>query len=274
MLDAAYEIAKTTQVGREKIDNHLEANETEQDIIAHASTEDVMEIRNAASNIIRSKEKFEVSSKVQQAEQLYKDFSLELYFRINGEKYRDEYNQWLEIKRKKQYEWEHLLFVKYGENWKQLMTLEDSKLLPYSDEELAKCARYNAIEDEAMQLKDKDIEKLQSEEGEDKNTDREGKINFFKLVKIKTLEECPYLGEKEVHNAIYSMEFLLFYIKQVVRTRIKRGINHIVGKQVPDYMEFQSKLYEAIEYIKTLVVYYRLRPQDKLADGITNHSRE
>ena len=198
--------------------------------------------------------------------QVFKGVSLELFFRLNGDDCRYDYNKWLDIKKRKRQDWEQQMHAKYGDSWEHSITASDRKLLTYTEDELDVRARHEAIEAEAMGIKKKDIKKLQKKE----KKERKEQMNFFKLVTAKTLEQNQFLGEREVHKAVYSSDFLFFYMNQLIKGMISQGIRHLRGKQQHTaYQELERMVLAGANYVKKLVIKKReqnvRRPVSKVA---------
>ena len=240
-------------------------NEVERENFANASTEDLIVLRKTSRIILSIKGKTVDQEQLQFAEQTYKGSSLEIFFRLHGDKYRDDYNKWIEIKRKKQGEWEQQMLAKYGKDWEQQVTDEDHKQLIYSAEELETYALHKEIEKKAMDLNKKDINDLCKKE---KIRNPEKRKSFFKLVKMRTLNEYQFLGEREVHKAVYSAEFLFFYMRQTFRAAARQGINSMRGKEINYFQEAERNLVEAVNFVRDLVIRNKLKPKNKIVIGV------
>ena len=244
MAEAQYEIQKMPVTEQEKPVVRQEYTELKPENFAGCSTELLAALWKSQT---KRRNKNKVNNPDPEQDRLFTGVSLELFFRLKGNECRSGYNKWLEITNKKKQEWELQMRTKYGDNWEQYVTETDSRLLTYSVNEL----QQREIEEQAKSMKKKDIRKLRRKEK------KEGKqqMSFFKLVKAKTLEQYQFLGEREVHKAVYSPDFLLFYLRQGIKSMMKRGIRHMRGqKQVTVYQELQRELLEGAGYVKKLVM--------------------
>jgi hypothetical protein len=261
MMEGQAEIPNALSIRREKPVNFPGDSERDSFNFAHASTGDLAQLRRASVIVKEEHELREDQAGVQQAEAVYKEASLDLFFRIHGEESRNDYNKWLIIKKRKEQDWEQQMYAKYGAEWREKMTEADRELLVYSNQDLEAYMQHKAIEEKAMLVNEKDSNKLQEKEKEDTGGK---KINFFKLVKARALGEYQFLGEREVHKAVYSMDFLFFYMKQIARGIVRKGFNQMRGKEVPEYVELERMVNEAVPVVREIAIINKMKPKSTL----------
>src|ERR1700722_7717648 len=224
------------------------------EVFEQASVDELALVREISRRLRKNKKKIPEPGHAEKAEVLFKESSLELFFRIHGDEYRKEYHEWNEIKQKKQQEWEQQMLAKYGSEWHKQITKADCSLLVFSSRDKEVYAKHKAIEAKAMKMKRRKIKKFQNrgrkERGEKKEAD------FFKLVILKTLELYPFLGEKEVKKAVNSFEFLWFYVKRLVRDTIRKNVGRRAQNVDPIVVdqEKQTNLFESASYAKEIVM--------------------
>lgn len=222
------------------------------DNFANTPTEELSLLRKTARMMLADNGKFVDQEQVHFAKKIDKESSLELFFRIHGEKYRDDYNEWVEIKKSKQQGWEQQMFTKYGENWEKQVTESDRKQLTYSVEDLEVFAKHLMIEGKAMRLKNSAIEKLLNKESK-ANHEKKKEISYPQEVKMRTLAKYPFLDEKEVHKVVFSIKFFFFYIRQMFNTINLRKMKAIIGKYDSAEVEREHNFAEAVEEVKKII---------------------
>ena len=240
------------------------------EVFEQASIDDLALVRESSRRLRKNKKKILEPEHVAKAEVLFKESRLELFFRIHGDEYRKEYNEWNEIKQKKQHEWEQKMLAKYGTEWNNQVTDEDHALLVYSSSEKEAYAKHKLIEAKAMKMKKKTINKFKNrgkkERGEKKEPD------FFKLVILKTLELYPFLGEKEVKKAVNSFEFFWFYVKRLVRDTIRKNVGRSIQSVDPIVadQEKQNNLFESASFAKEIVMKMRERKINRPVSNVVS----
>lgn len=109
-----------------------------------------------------------------------------------------------------------------------------------------------------MRLRKKDINELCRREN---IHNPEKPLNYFKLVKIRTLAEYPQLDEREVHRAVYSFDFFFFYMNQMYKEMISSTINALRGKEENAAVVLERNLLDAVNKVCKIVEMNRRRPQ-------------
>jgi hypothetical protein len=245
---------------REKTANGPVNTESAPGNFAKIDTEDLAILRKVSRILMDENNYGENQRELRQAEQIYKDTCLELFFRLHGAEYRNEYTKWLMIKKKKEQDWQKQMYDKYGPNWRERITESDREQLVYTSAEMEAYEKHKAIEEKAMKSEEKDGNKLQEKEESGKNN----KGDYFKLVKIRASLQFPFLQEREVHSAVYSIDFLLFYMRLIARTAAKKRFNQMRGKEIPAYVEFERKINSSVHFVKEIAIFNRMKPRSTL----------